>query len=326
MSFARSPEGRRGPDHKEGKMSLRKVAAAATLVYLLTIATAHAQNFGGWSAPKNVDVNGVAGINTAANQGCPNESPDGLTLFYASNHSGDLDVWIAHRESTDQEWSSPEPLAAPVNQAGTNEFCPTPLPGHGLLFVSNRGHQCGTSNNPDIYFTRYDPARAVWTQPEALGCEINSASEELSPSYVEAEGLSLLFFSSNRADGGRQKIFMSLLLQDGTWMPAVPVVELNRAGAQDARPNVRKDGLEIVFDSTRGTGTPDIYTATRNSIFDAWSDPVPVDSVNDPVFAESRATISRDGRRLYFGSTRNAGRGSDLFVSTRSGPGNSSKN
>ena len=33
--------------------------------------------------------------------------------------------------------------------------------------------------------------------------------------------------------------------------------------------------------------------------------------------AETRATLSRDGRRLYFGSTRAAGRGSDIYVSTR---------
>jgi hypothetical protein len=305
---------------------LGRLVAAAILAHVLGAGSAQAQNFGEWSPPENVDPNGQAGINTEASQGCPNESPDGLTLFYASNQNGDLDIWVAHRESTDQSWSAPEPLGPPVNLVGKNEFCPTPLPGNRLLFVSNRGHRCGATNNSDIYFTRYDPANHQWTEPEPLGCEINSAAEELSPSYAEAEGVSLLFFSSSRSDGGRQKIFMSILLADGNWMPAVPVSELNRAGAQDARPNVRKDGLEMVFDSTRGTGSADIYTATRTSIFEPWSEPEPIAIVNDPSFAETRGTISRDGRRLYFGSTRNPGRSSDLFVSRRSGPGKSSKN
>jgi len=115
-------------------------------------------------------------------------------------------------------------------------------------------------------------------------------------------------------------------LQNGDWSPATPVDELNWAGAQDARPNVRKDGLEIVFDSTRGGGAPDIYTATRSSIFDPWSAPVPLDSNINSVFSETRATISRDGERLYFGSSRAnhpGDTGSDIFVSERSGPGKS---
>ena len=58
-----------------------------------------------------------------------------------------------------------------------------------------------------------------------------------------------------------------------------------------------------------------------------WSSPELLElDVNLPGFAQTRPSISRDGRRLYFGSTRDnlpddlAG-GSDIFVSTRSGPG-----
>ena len=41
---------------------------------------------------------------------------------------------------------------------------------------------------------------------------------------------------------------MSVQQPDGSWGTATLVNELNAAGASDARPNVRKDGLEIVFD------------------------------------------------------------------------------
>jgi Tol biopolymer transport system component len=87
------------------------------------------------------------------------------------------------------------------------------------------------------------------------------------------------------------------------------------------------DGLEIVFDSTRAGGPPQIYAATRSTVFERRSTPELLDiTVNLPGFAQTRPSISRDGRRLYFGSTRDnlpgdlAG-GSDVFVSTRSGPG-----
>ena len=114
-----------------------------------------------------------------------------------------------------------------------------------------------------------------------------------------------------------------MLQPDGTWSPATPVDELNAPGASDARPNLRKGGLEIVFDSTRGGGPPQIYTATRASLFDTWSTPVLLDTnVNAPGFAQTRPSLSRDGKRLYFGSTRANVAGdlagsADVFVSTR---------
>ena len=111
------------------------------------------------------------------------------------------------------------------------------------------------------------------------------------------------------------------MLPDGNWTGATLVNELNAAGASDARPHVRKDGLEVVFDSTRGGGASQIYTAHRSRVHEPWSVPVPVTAVNATTSAQSRPTISKDGTRLYFGSTRAhaAGQsGGDIFVSTRS--------
>jgi len=287
--------------------------------------TAEAQNFGPWGTAVSVDPQRLNHVNTSFNDGCPIEGAEGHMLFFASDRSGNLDIWVAFREKDDDPWGSPVALPAPVN-TGASEFCPTPLPGNGLLFVSTRANNCGgTGNNPDIYYTRLHPVLG-WLPPRALSCDVNSGAEEWSPSLVESEGETMLFFSSTRS--GAQKIYSTTLLQNGDWAPATPVDELNWAGAQDARPNVRKDGLEIVFDSTRGGGAPDIYTATRSSIFDHWSAPVPLDSnINSP-FSETRATLSRDGERLYFGSARanHAGdTGSDIFVSERSRPGHSKR-
>jgi hypothetical protein len=147
---------------------------------------------------------------------------------------------------------------------------------------------------------------------------------------VEAEGETMLFFSSDRGTPGKHRIYVSFLEPDGTWRAAEEVHELNAAGFSDARPNVRKDGLEIVWDSTRDGGPSQIYAATRSSIFEAWSEPrrldtCPIECVNDPNEAQSRASLSRDGRRLYFGSTRAnktlGGGQADIYLSTRLGPG-----
>jgi hypothetical protein len=100
-----------------------------------------------------------------------------------------------------------------------------------------------------------------WSEPTNLGCQVNSSLGEAAPSYFESEGQAFLYFSSG-AD-----IFASPQLSDGSFGFASAVAELNTA-AGDFRPNVRKDGLEIVFDSNRGDtlGGQDLYFATRESV------------------------------------------------------------
>lgn len=304
-------------------------SALATMMALVLLlgrtAAAHAQQFGEWQPAVSADPGGLNGVNTPFNDGCPYEAPDGHMLFIASNRPGTLganDVWVSVRASEDADWGAPVNLMTPVNSAA-NDFCPTPLPGSRLLFVSARANTCGgAANDPDIYSTRLHPVRG-WLPPEHLGCEVNSGFEEFSPSLVEANGLAMLFFSSSRGDGVNHDIYVSTRQVDGSWGPATPVSELNSA-AHDSRPNVRKDGLEIVFDSTRDglPGGPEIYTATRASVFEPWSMPQRLGTNVNSDAAETRAALSRDGKRLYFGSTRAGGQGStDIYVSTRSGPG-----
>lgn len=313
-----------GPSNiiRRGRIPL---SAVALLVGgLCCSAAAIQQPFGGWEAPVNLDTqfDPARGINTGSNDGCPIESPDGQMLFLASNRTGTQgmnDIWLATR-AADGSWGDPEAIAA-INSTA-NDFCPSPLPGNRLMFVSTRASNCGGSTpNADIYLTRWHPARG-WETPAPLDCTVNSQSDEFSPSLVESEGVTMLFFSRGTGASGH-KIHMSVLAADGTWSEAAPVDELNVAGASDARPNVRKDGLEIVFDSTRAFANSQIYTSTRASINDLWSAPELLPSpVNRADSQQTRPSLSHDGTRLYFGSNRAGGEGvSDVYVSTRSGPG-----
>lgn len=307
----------------------------ALLAVLILVPAAYAQNVHQWSPAVSADPGRQNGVNTSVNDGCPLEAPDGHILFLASNRipgatgAKDLDIWVAYRDGEDHPWGSAEPLPSPVNTAAA-EFCPTPLPGNQLLFVSTRPNTCGDGNDADILFTRLRMSPLGWIDPVLLPCDavtgINSPFEEFSPSLVQAEGRTFLFFSSNRETRvpGVHKIYSTELLPDGTWTLAQPINALNSASS-DARPNVRRDGLEIVFDSNRA-GTYDVYIATRESIADGWSSPKRLTTdVNSDTADETRPSLSRDGTRLYFGSTRaNAelgGSGGDIYVSTRSSTG-----
>jgi hypothetical protein len=268
----------------------------------------------------------VAGsVNTAAAEGCPIESPDGLSLYIASNRPGNVggpgdpnDIWVAHRASVDAPWGAPQNLGEPVNSPAA-DFCPTPLTGHRLLFVSTRGGP-GTCGAGDMYMARLNPAHG-W-EIQHLGCDAdgtgpNFPGGEFGPSLVETSGGTFLYFSSS-GYGIDQDIYASRMAADGGFGPATPVAELNTP-ADDFMPNVRKDGLEIVLNSNRpgstlnaaGLPSQDVYTASRASTTDPWSNPVNVGPNVNTSGNETRSSLSRDGWRLLFG------RDGDIYVSYR---------
>jgi hypothetical protein len=294
---------------------LRAVGAVATALLLAAPAGVAANSFDAWGlAVAESDVN------TAAAEGCPIESPDGLSLYIASNRTGGTaspdanDIYVFHRDSVDAAWGAAENLGTPVNSTSA-DFCPTPLNGKALLFVSNRPGGCGGG---DIYLGRDNPAHG-WSIRN-LGCDAtgtgpNFPGGEFGPSLVETAQGTFLFFSSDGYDvGGDQDIYMSRQQADGSFGAAVAVAELNTA-LHDQMPNVRKDGLEMVLASNRGgagsSGGQDIYTSSRASTGDAWSTPVNVGTMVNTAGNETRPSLSWDGTRLHFG------RDGNIFVSTR---------
>lgn len=126
-----------------------------------------------------------------------------------------------------------------------------------------------------------------------------------------------LYFSSTRS--GNSDIYVSALQPDGSFGVPLALSELNTS-ANEFRPHVRRDGLEIFFDSNRpGSENLDVWTATRLTAAATWSDPVKLgSSVNSPA-GETRPYLSWDATTLYFGSTRaDLGDGStDIYIARR---------
>jgi hypothetical protein len=238
----------------------------------------------------------------------------------ASNRPGGqglLDIWVAHRESTDDPWGAPENPGEPVNSAA-DDFCPTPVRGGGLFFVSREALP-GSCGMGDIYFTRYNPTQG-WSEPRNLGCAPggpNTALDEQGPSYVENDDDAFLFFSSSSAVVPGD-IYVSQKLSGWSFGGSTAVSGLNSA-ANDIQPNVRKDGLEVVFSSNRtgGLGVQDIWVATRDAFGAPWSAPVNLGGGVNTAAAESRPSLSKNARQLLFGRTPGPEGIGDIYVSTR---------
>jgi len=300
-------------------------AAVGTAVLCVTItATAQALYVADWSTALKIDtINGNSTeLNTTSLDGCPIQSPDGLSLYMASNRPGGLgglDIWVAHRASTAAPFGAPENLGEPVNSAA-DDFCPTPVRGKGLFFVSREalGGSCGQG---DIYFTSRHPVRG-WNEPQRLACAPdgpNTALDEQGPSFVDLGPRQLLYFSSNSVTpAAAGDIYVSARRKKAAFGPAIAVVGLNDAVANDIQPNVRKDGLEVVFSSNRAGGAgQDIWSATREKIGEPWSAPVNAGGTVNTGAAETRPSLSWNGDQLLFGRSPGPEGLSDIFVSTR---------
>jgi WD40-like Beta Propeller Repeat len=303
-------------------MSVLKRVLALSLVagVVAGAALAASRDYGSWE--QAVRVESIPGTDPSFNgmalDGCPFISRDGKTFYMASNRPGGLggiDIWVSKRASVDDPWGAPANVGAPVN-SGANDFCPTiSRDGHLFYFVSNRAGGCG---GDDIYTTRLRPDG--WDPVENLGCEVNSSANEASPFSLpeRAEG-PVLYFSSTRSGGG--DLFRSASY-GGVFGTAEALAGVNSPTWNDGQPNLRRDGLELFFFSTRpgGLGMQDLYSASRSSVKEPWSTPANLGPLVNSAAPDTRPSLSWDGTTLYFGSGRPGGEGdSDHYVTTRSG-------
>jgi hypothetical protein len=282
-----------------------------------------------WGSAQKIDTIGSnnSELNTPSLDGCPIQSPDGLSLYLASNRPGGrggLDIWVATRASTGAAWGAPQNLGAPVNSAA-DDFCPTPVGKRGLFFVSREALP-GACGQGDIYFT-HRTAPGAWAEPQRLLCAPagpNSELDEQGPSWVDVNGKlrakKVLYFSrSSVTPNVPGEIYVSERQNGARFGPATVVSELNDAAANDIQPNVRADGLEVVFSSNRsGTlGAQDVWVSTRGTVSDAWSAPVNLGSAVNTTAAETRPSLSQDGKQLLFGRAPGPEGSSDIYVATR---------
>lgn len=274
--------------------------------------------YGTWSTPENMGepINAVVGSTRA-----PGMTPDGRSLYLSSDRSGtlgDLDFWVAYRKHDKDEWGVPQHLAALSSAAhdANPNFSPD---GRTMLFNSSRGGGCG---NQDLWMSTRDDIHDdfAWTAPVNLGCVINGPGIDQGPAYVRdaRSGGEWLYYSTEAREGvlGLRDLFVSRRNGDGSWGAPTAVPELNST-FDEARPTIREDGLEIFFWSAgrpagRGFAGFNVWTATRASIDDSWSSPVPV------VPAQSLPLLSPDGNSLFTSTNRAGSPGvTDLYVSRR---------
>jgi hypothetical protein len=284
--------------------------AALLASALLAARTPAMPPFGDWSDPANLASvpDAGAGISTPAVDGCASLSPDGLSIAFTSNRTGDFDIYIATRPSKAAAFGAAVRLPAPINTSA-DEACPTLAQGNRLFF---------SSDADDSAFDLYVSHRVGggWSVPTTLGPNINRAGWlDESAAIFEDGDHEVIIFSSRRPDGDQGKIYQSV---DGG--PASLVAGGPHSSASDNRPSITHDGKTIFFDSDRyGTlGGPDLYYSTRSSTSGPFGPAIHLQDLSSDGF-DARPFISWDGAMLTFSSARagNPSPAPDIWFATR---------
>ncbi|MFZ1729050.1 MAG: OmpA family protein [Bacteroidota bacterium] len=177
-----------------------------------------------WSKARNLDnaegtdlrltsiVDNFDQINTTYWESQPSISPDGRTLYFASDRPGGYggtDIWMS-RKQLDGVWGRPVNLGPDVNTKGEERTPSIAFDGRTMYYASDGfpdGENSKAAGGMDLYVTRAQGSR--WSRPMNLGYPINSKNDDV---FI-ASTLSgdTLYFASNRPGGyGEFDLFMLL--------------------------------------------------------------------------------------------------------------------
>jgi len=156
-----------------------------------------------WTGPVNLTT-----INTAYNDQNVSVTENGLSLFFMSDRPdghGQSDIWMSTRETTEDDWGTPENCGSSVNSA-YKEFTSC-ISADGLELYIGSGRP-KSSGGYDLWVTKRSTDSVAWEEPENLGPIVNSPSSEYCPN-ISPDGL-ILFFVSRRPGGyGERDIWVT---------------------------------------------------------------------------------------------------------------------
>jgi len=147
-------------------------------------------------------------------------STDGLSLYLQSNRPGTLggcDMWVATRETTDDDWGEPVNLGSTVNSSSSSWDGPGGISTDGLVLFFDSSRP-GSHGGYDVWVTIRPTTSDPWSAPVNLGPAINTSANDWWPS-ISRDGSTLYFLRAG----------------SGMWQaPIVPIVDLNGDEIVDA--------------------------------------------------------------------------------------------
>ena len=232
-------------------------------------------------------------------------------------------------------WSAPVNLGPVINTAANEQHPAIAKDGRSLYISSDRPGGFGGSDSwvsQRACDDAQDPACA-WQTPVNLGPNINSARNDLAPTFTP-DGHQLYFHSAGRGGCGLADLFVARRHDkhdDFGWEPAENLGCVVNSSFADAGPTYFEDdatGITTLYFTVQNNPPTsdqgfDIYASTRVGDEGAFGPPVLVPELSSP-FRDTRTAIRRDGLEIFLSSGRpgddvvgHSAGSEDLWVSTR---------
>jgi hypothetical protein len=196
----------------------------------------------------------VTELNTASVDVTPEVSPDGLTLWYASERdtpAGGADIWVTTRANRSLPWNPP---MRDVNLSTTGYDVDPALGDNGLamaLTSDGSGDVLG-----DIFISTRPTVGAAWSVPMPI-TELDTTALESAGSL--RDGASVLFFARETT---KFDIYVAKRESMTSAFAGVSMVANINSAQLDFDPWVSADMRTLYFASDR-TGNMEIFEATR---------------------------------------------------------------
>ena len=213
-------------------------------------------------------------VNGSSQDVSPSISADGLSLYFSSNRPGavgDMDLWVATRETTTDDWGQPSNLGPVVNSSAADYMSHISVDGLMLYFSSTRPGGFGLR---DLWMTTRATTGDDWSEPVNLGPTVNTSSNERRM-WMSSDSLTLFFQSDRPRTSGHVEIWMAVrATADDDWgepFKVGPPVNLT----SDISPIASSDGRTLYFSSYNrygGYGVWDLWQATITPIIDFNAD------------------------------------------------------
>jgi outer membrane protein OmpA-like peptidoglycan-associated protein len=275
------------------------------------------------SKPVNVFIESAEVLNTNYSEYRPKVNAEETFLYFTTRRKGESDLVddegkyfedIYYSVKEKDEWTEPVRMSDSIN-TDSHDAC---------LYISPDGQKMyvyqfdgGADDGGSIYESRL--VGREWTKPEKLIADINSEYWETDAS-LNTSG-NIIFFTSDRPGGtgeDNRDIWMMKKLPTGDWAKIQPLPPSVNTIYDEESPYLHPDGKTLYF-SSKGHNSMGGYDVFSTELLEdgSWSQAInlgyPINTTGDDVFYFP----SVDGKRAYFSSFRDEGKGEqDIYILT----------
>lgn len=179
-------------------------------------------------------------------EGQPSLSPNGKTLYYATNRkmTAGTDIYVSERND-DGSWQRSKPIGGGINTESDDKSPFLHQDSETLYFVSQCSPERLGAGGFDIFYTQ-KKEDGTWVEPKNIGYPINSTGDEVGL-FVSTDGR-IAYFASNRLKDSRSWDIYSFELYEQA-RPKKVVLVKGELKSEDGQP-IEDASIQVTYSET----------------------------------------------------------------------------